>query len=70
MDDLRQQGLEEWPQNHPALLRFKAKRCATLAEAQAAQFEEDGGFTERLYRVQTQSRRAQDRGAAENRRSG
>lgn len=122
-DYLRHHDLEEWPPNHPALTRFKAKRCATLAEvqawvkeerklartrpsvqaegcpcpsvptcaqlaanaalslldlsrhllknqlaAQAAQFEEKGGFTERLYRVRTQSRRAQGRGDAENRR--
>lgn len=33
-DYLRQRGLEEWPPNHPALLRFKARRCATLAEVQ------------------------------------
>jgi four helix bundle suffix protein len=32
---LRQRNLEEWPPNHPALMRFKAKRCATLAEVQA-----------------------------------
>ena len=34
-DYLRQRGLEEWPPNHPALMRFKAQRCATLAEVQA-----------------------------------
>jgi len=139
-DYLRHHNLEEWPPHHPALLRFKARRCATLAEvqawakeerqiartstdphrpprtekslpvrdrpcrsvrpcpsvpssaqlaanaalsllnlsrhllknqlkAQAAQFEEKGGFTERLYRVRTQNRRTQGRGAAENRRS-
>jgi len=34
-DYLRQRGLEEWPPNHPALQRFKARRCATLAEVQA-----------------------------------
>jgi four helix bundle suffix protein len=34
-DYLRQRALEEWPPNHPALLRFKARRCATLAEVQA-----------------------------------
>lgn len=128
-DYLRQRGLEAWPPNHPALMRFKARRCATLAEvqawvkeerkrartspaparragstsvpvrgrpcqsvqsaapppvpgsaqfvanaalsllnlcrdllqrqldAQAAAFEEEGGFTERLYRVRSQRRR-------------
>jgi four helix bundle suffix protein len=39
-DYLRQRGMEEWPPNHPALLRFKAKRCATLAEIQAWAQEE------------------------------
>jgi four helix bundle suffix protein len=29
-DYLRQRGLEEWPPNHPALLRFKARRCASV----------------------------------------
>jgi four helix bundle suffix protein len=31
-DFLRQRGLEAWPPNHPALQRFKAKRCSTLEE--------------------------------------
>ncbi len=120
-DFLRQRGLALWPPNHPALMRFKAKRCATLEEvrawveeerrgqtpantdrqgqrkgkpsvpvsvkvrerpcsaelaanaalsllnlacyfldrqlaAQAAAFEKEGGFTERLYRVRSQKR--------------
>ncbi len=142
-DYLRHHDLEEWPPNHPALTRFKAKRCATLAEVQAwvkeerrmarthtdshqpsrtdtslpalnrpcrsvkaegspcpsvptcaqlaanaalsllnlsshllknqlktqaAAFEAEGGFTERLYRVRAQNRRTQGRGAAEGRR--
>lgn len=29
---LRQRELEPWPPNHPALMRFKARRCATLRE--------------------------------------
>jgi four helix bundle suffix protein len=29
-DFLRQRGLELWPPEHPALMRFKARRCATL----------------------------------------
>ena len=33
-DFLRQRGAERWPPNHPALVRFKARRCATLAEVQ------------------------------------
>lgn len=121
-DFLRQRGLKMWAPDHPALVRFKAKRCATLEEvrkwvaeehgrtrtgtdkhrpttkmsvkvserpcesvpkpeelvanaalsllnlacylldrqlaAQAAAFEKEGGFTERLYRVRSQ-RRAQ-----------
>jgi four helix bundle suffix protein len=119
-DFLRQRGLEQWQPDHPALKRFKAKRCATLEQvrlwveeerkqartntdqhkrknsnrsvspsmsvrvspssselvANAAlsllnlacyflsrqlatlekQFVEEGGFTERLYRVRTQRR--------------
>jgi four helix bundle suffix protein len=31
-DFLRQRGLAEWPADHPALRRFKAKRCATMEE--------------------------------------
>ncbi len=121
-DYLRRRNLEEWPPNHPALLRFKARRCATLADvqdwikeerrlarthtdkhgrtrtsasvpvrvgpcpsvpssaqlvanaalsllnlcrnllknqlaSQATAFEEEGGFTERLYRVRSRRRR-------------
>jgi four helix bundle suffix protein len=119
-DFLRQRGLPQWQPDHPALKRFKAKRCATLEQvrlwvaeerkqartnttqhkntstnksvspsmsvrvspsspelvANAAlsllnlacyflsrqlatlekQFVEEGGFTERLYRVRTQRR--------------
>jgi four helix bundle suffix protein len=117
-DFLRQRGLEMWPPNHPVLMRFKAKRCATLEQvrawveeererartdkdrhgqtrrvkvsespcasvpkseelvanaalsllnlccylldrqlaSQAAAFEKEGGFTERLYRVRSQKR--------------
>lgn len=131
-DYLRQRRLAQWPPEHPALVRFKAKRCATLEQvqvwveherrlartntnphgqtltdmdshgriradssvrvggspcaptpssahlvanaalsllnlcchlldrqltAQAAAFEKEGGFTERLYRVRSQGRR-------------
>ncbi len=34
-DFLRQRGLPQWPPDHPALQRFKAKRCATLDEVRA-----------------------------------
>lgn len=123
-DFLRHRGLSLWPPNHPALVRFKARRCAKLEQvrgwveeerraavgqprtitdphqplpnpsvnvgaspgasvprseelvanaalsllnlacylldrqlaAQAATFEKEGGFTERLYRVRNQKR--------------
>jgi four helix bundle suffix protein len=121
-DFLRQRGLELWPPEHPALNRFKARRCASLEQVQAwvederkraetstdthertragtapvresqcrsvssAQlvanaalsllnlccylldrqmvalekaFVEEGGFTERLYRIRSQRRRAE-----------
>jgi four helix bundle suffix protein len=121
-DFLRQRDLPQWPPNHPALQRFKAKRCETVddvrawveeehgrartltdrhgpsersasslpvrarpcpsvgsstlvanavlsllnlcchlldrqLEAQARAFENEGGFTERLYRIRQQKRR-------------
>lgn len=34
-DFLRQRGRTLWPPDHPALLRFKARRCATLEEVRA-----------------------------------
>ncbi len=34
-DYLRHRNLEEWPPNHPALIRFKAKWCSTPTEVQA-----------------------------------
>ena len=34
-DFLRQRGLAQWPPDHPALERFKARRCATLDEVRA-----------------------------------
>jgi four helix bundle suffix protein len=122
-DFLRQRGFPKWPPNHPALRRFKAKRCASLEDlrgwikeerqlsknmdnhgqprtssaasvpvsespcqsvpssvlaanallsllnlccylldrqlaAQAAAFEREGGFTERLHRIRTARRQA------------
>ncbi len=123
-DYLRQHGLPQWPADHPALKRFKARRCKTLMEvrlwvkeemdltqtdtdgqgrisglsksmsvsvcpcpslnttpsvlvanaalsllnlccyfldrqiaAQAKTFENEGGFTERLYRIRTERRK-------------
>ncbi|RMI13704.1 MAG: four helix bundle protein, partial [Calditrichaeota bacterium] len=34
-DFLRQRGLEQWEPEHPALKRFKARRCSTLDEVRA-----------------------------------
>lgn len=34
-DYLRQRDLEKWAPNHPALIRFKAKRCSTLEDVRA-----------------------------------
>jgi four helix bundle suffix protein len=34
-DFLRQAGVKPWPPSHPALMRFKARRCATLEEVRA-----------------------------------
>ncbi len=42
-DFLRQRGLARWPAEHLALMRFKAKRCATLADVQAWVHEERHG---------------------------
>ncbi len=39
-DYLRQRGLPQWPPEHPALMRFKARRCATLSEFRAWVAEE------------------------------
>jgi len=41
-DFLRQRGLPQWPPSHPALRRFKARRCATLEEVRAWAEEEHG----------------------------
>jgi four helix bundle suffix protein len=42
-DFLRQRGWAQWPPEHPALMRFKAKRCATLEQARAWVDEERRG---------------------------
>ena len=44
-DYLRQRGLVQWPPEHPALMRFKAKRCATLADVRVWVEEERRGQT-------------------------
>jgi four helix bundle suffix protein len=41
-DFLRQRGLPLWPPDHPALVRFKAKRCATVSEVRRWVEEEHG----------------------------
>ena len=41
-DFLRQRGLEQWPPDHPALLRFKASRCSTVEEVRGWVQEERG----------------------------
>jgi len=105
-DFLRQRGLTEWAPDHPALKRFRVKRCSRLEDVQAwvrqekqesvsvrvrpcssvsgaelvanaalsllnlccplldrqlsalaKAFEREGGFTERLYRVRSQTLR-------------
>jgi four helix bundle suffix protein len=46
-DFLRQRGLPQLPAGHPALERFKARRCASLQEVQAwAGAEKGGGCTD------------------------
>ncbi len=41
-DFLRQRGLSLWPPDHPALVRFQARRCATLDEVRVWVEEEHG----------------------------
>jgi four helix bundle suffix protein len=41
-DFLRQRGLPQWPPDHPALMRFKARRCATMEEVRVWAKEEHG----------------------------
>lgn len=41
-DFLRQRGLPLWPPDHPALVRFKARRCATLEEVRRWVTDEHG----------------------------
>jgi four helix bundle suffix protein len=44
-DYLRQRGLAQWPPEHPALMRFKAKRCATLEQVRVWVEDERSGLT-------------------------
>src|SRR5512137_934465 len=44
-DFLRQRGLAQWPPEHPALQRFKAKRCATVEQVRAWVEDEREGRT-------------------------
>ncbi len=58
-DFLRQRGLAIWEKGDPRRAELIAVACSLLDRqltAQAAAFENEGGFTERLYR-QRQSRR-------------
>lgn len=41
-DFLRQRGLPQWPPDHPALIRFKARRCSTVEEVGQWVEEEHG----------------------------
>src|SRR5215467_8421257 len=41
-DFLRQRDLPKWPPGHPALVRFKARRCTTLNDIRAWVEEEQG----------------------------
>jgi four helix bundle suffix protein len=41
-DFLRQRDLPRWPPDHPALVRFKARRCTTVEEVRAWVEEEHG----------------------------
>lgn len=41
-DFLRQRGLPVWPPDHPALVRFRARRCSSLAEVRAWVVDEHG----------------------------
>jgi four helix bundle suffix protein len=54
-DFLRQRGLPQLPAGHPALVRFKAKRCASLNDVQqwVRAERESGGNTDRHGRTRT-----------------
>lgn len=55
-DFLRQRDLPLWPADHPALVRFKARRCTTVDEVRAWAQEEHGrSRTDRDYHGQAGS---------------
>lgn len=56
-DFLRQRNLEQWPPNHPALKRFRTRRCSTLQEVRAwVQEERQGIWTTTDHHGQTGSK--------------
>jgi four helix bundle suffix protein len=57
-DFLRQRGLELYPPSHPALMRFKALRAATLEEVRRWAAEELGGSEPRRTRTRTDGHRS------------
>lgn len=71
-DFLRQRGYEQFSPDHPALVRFKARRCATLGEFEAWIKEErnrarqEGGGEHGQTRTHTDSNLAQCQGAAQD----
>src|SRR6188508_2908625 len=54
-DYLRQHGLPLWPPQHPALLRFKAKRCTTVADVRSWVADERRGLGARTDTDQTRT---------------
>lgn len=56
-DFLRQRGLALWAPDHPALKRFKAKRCATLDEVRAWVEEERNSNTDAHGLTRTNTRK-------------
>jgi len=61
-DFLRERGLDEWPPNHPALVRFKAKRCATLEEVREwVENERRGNIAAQIPRTNMDTHRRGDR---------
>ena len=57
---LRHHGLPEWPPDHPALKRFKARRCATLDEFRAWVADEVKTDTHGQARTNTDGERPDD----------
>jgi len=73
-DFLRQRGYEMWGPNHPALVRFKAKRCSTVDEVRVWVEEERkrgrGTDTDGHGPTQTDTDRDMDKGGAQAGRGG